>query len=423
MEIMEKDLGTPKVLHIVAGSLTGGAARGAYWLHLGLLELGVRSVVLNNARDGSTGVEVHSLAATPIKKLKFLWFAFLGRFFTFFYFNKKSRIFSTGFVGVDITKHPEYHDADVIHLHWVNGLLPVHILKKIKKPLVWTLRDMWPFTGGCHYSMDCEKYTTGCGGCPQLGSKNKFDLSRLVVWNKKRSIPNSVRVVGISNWLSTCAKKSSVFQDRTVQTIANNIDTQQFFPIDSNSAREALGLPKNKKILLIGARAITDFYKGLDLFLDALACLKNSDVHIVTFGKPGLFANKQTLHGFTELGYLNDVSMLRQAYSASDLFVAPSRMDAFGKTLAESMACGTPVVCFDATGTADIVAHLKTGYKAKAFDIYDMAKGIDWVLSLDEINQEILRAESRKRAVDYFDSRRIAQEYRMLYDEILKREA
>lgn len=419
---MEEKLGAPKVLHIVADSLTGGAARGAYWLHLGLLELGVHSVVLNNARDGSTGVEVHSLAATPIKKLKFLWFALLGRLFTFFYFKKKPRIFSTGFVGVDITKHPDYYDADVVHLHWVNGLLPTHILKKIKKPIVWTVRDMWPFTGGCHYSMDCEKYTNGCGGCPQLGSNNKFDLSRFIVWNKKRNIPKSVRVVGISNWLSACAKKSSVFRDMKVQTIANNIDTQQFFPIDKKSAREALGLPKNKKILLIGARAITDFYKGLDLFLEALTYLKNADVHIVTFGKPGLFANMQVVQDFTELGYLSDAAMLRQAYSASDLFVAPSRMDAFGKTLAEAMACGTPVVCFNATGTADIVAHLQTGYKAKAFDIRDMAEGMDWVLSLDEIRQEIVRVESRKRAVAHFDSRLIARQYQILYDEILQHE-
>lgn len=118
------------------------------------------------------------------------------------------------------------------------------------------------------------------------------------------------------------------------------------------------------------------------------------------------------------LGFLHDTVSLRLAYSASDVFVAPSLMDAFGKTLAESMCCHTPVVCFDATGPKDIVNHKLNGYLAKPFDTSDLATGINWVLS-DENRHKELCVKAREKAVACFDIEKVAGQYAELYREIL----
>lgn len=407
------------ILHLVAGNLSGGAARGAHWLHRGLRELGVESFMLNNSRMNLSDKAVTSLADTSLQKAKFLLLSRIGSLPKKFYPKRKPWIFNTGFDGVDFTHHPAYRSADIIHLHWINGLVAMRTLRKVKKPVVWTMRDMWPLTGGCHYTMDCERYILGCGGCPQLGSNFKWDLSSVVVSNKKESLPKDLRLVGISHWLSDCARNSAVFRGVQIQTISNNIDTSKFYPIETSVAREVLGLPHNKKIVLIGAQSVTDFYKGFDLFIDAMNELQQDDIQILIFGRVGHYEESALPNPMIKLGFLSDFISLRIAYSAADVFVAPSRMDAFGKTIVESMACGTPVVCFDSTGPADIVDHKVTGYKAKPFEVIDLANGINWVLTQNEVESKYLRLASRNRAVTDFDSEVIAAQYVELYKELL----
>ncbi len=120
---------------------------------------------------------------------------------------------------------------------------------------------------------------------------------------------------------------------------------------------------------------------------------------------------------YKNFGFVHDSVSLRLIYSAADVFVAPSVMDAFGKTIAESMACGTPVVCFDATGPKDIVSHKVDGYKAKPFDTTDMAKGIEWILKAPNYNE--LCQNAREKVVSKFDSSIVAKKYIDLYKEIL----
>lgn len=408
-----------KVVHLVAGELNGGAARGAYWLHQAQRAAGIDSILMTSGRDDLGDSSVISLAKTSWQKLKFMFLPRLGGLLKVFYKKRKNIIFNTGFEGVDFTKHPSYVAADIVHLHWINGLVSMQTLSKIGKPIVWTMRDMWPLTGGCHYALGCEQYHTGCGKCPQLGSQFEHDLSRLVVLNKRRSLNKRIRLIGISEWLSSCAKDSFVFSGYKVDTIANNIDTNQFFPVNRTNAREILGLPTNKKIILVGATSITDFYKGYDLFVESIKLLDLSDIHIVIFGKINTQALEKIGPQHTSLGYLADTITLRLTYSAADVFVAPSRMEAFGKTLVEAMACGTPVVCFDATGPKDIVTHQITGYKAKPFDPVDLAAGIRWAIEQPQDKFDQLCRQARQRAVDVFGSHVAADKYKKLYLELL----
>jgi len=409
-----------KILHLVAGDLSGGAARGAYWLHQAQREIGIDSMLVTSGRDNLGDDAVIALGAPNKSRVKFALLNRLGNLPTLLYRKRKPWIFNTGFAGIDFTKLPEYREADLIHLHWINGLVAMRTLRKVKKTIVWTMRDMWPLTGGCHYAIDCERYRTGCGGCPQLQSKGSSDLSRLVVANKRASFPKQLRVVGVSQWLSDCASNSQVFVTFPVQTISNNIDTQIFSPVDQQTARQILALPTHKKIILVGAQRVTDFYKGFGLFIEAMKRIQRDDIHVLTFGREAHHAMQFEDLAVTHLGFLSDALSLRLAYSAADLFVAPSLMDAFGKTLAESLSCGTPVVCFDATGPKDIVEHQKTGYKAQPFEVDDLAKGIEYILNLPREEYEQMRLDSRERAVTYFDSRVIAKQYKELYAEMLR---
>lgn len=408
-----------KILHVVAGGLSGGAGRGAYWLHRAQREIGIDSMLVTNGRESSGDASVIQLAATPAQRVKFSFLSRLGNLPVRFYPGRKPWIFNTGFAGVDFTKLPAYRQADLIHLHWINGLVAMRTLRKVEKSIVWTIRDMWPLTGGCHYAIDCHRYKVGCGRCPQLQSRQAWDLSRLVVANKQASLPRQLRIVGISHWLSDCASRSQLFANLPVQTISNNIDTRSFSPILPDVARQALCLPRDKRLILVGAQRVTNFNKGFDLFLKAMNEVNRQDVHVVTFGRNASVGLTSLDVGYTDLGFLSDTQTLRLVYAAADVFVAPSLMDAFGKTLAEAQACATPVVCFDATGPKDIVEHQVTGYKAQPFEPTDLGRGIQWVLDQSMARHGEMRSRSRERAVEHFDARVIARQYKALYQDML----
>ncbi len=408
-----------KVLHLVGGRLDRGAARGAYWLHRALLDLGVESAVLTNARDTLGDDTVTTVVDSLLSRARLGVRYKASRLPILAYPRRQATAFSTGLDGIDVTRYPAYQAADLIHMHWINSLVSVRSLKKVTKPLVWTLRDMWPMTGGCHHALDCDRFMDACGACPQLGATSERDLSQFVLRHKRAAVPGHTRVVGMSDWISERARRSALFRDSAVSTISNNVDTETFSPVDKHAARGALGLDIERRVLLVGALDITSVYKGFDLLLDALSRLPKDEIQVVTFGNSSDAIPVSLGLTVTSLGMLADNEILRRAYSAADVFVAPSRAESFGKTLAEAMACGTPVVCFDATGPRDIVDHRKTGYKATAFDPADLAHGIEWVLGHSPNAYAELCRNARERATSHFDSRVIAGQYSRLYRELL----
>ena len=412
-----------KVVHLVAGELNGGAARGAYWLHSALQRIGVQSTILCNAREVPGDSSIVSVGSSLSDRMKFSFAKRTGNMWVKLYPRRQDRMFNTGFGGRNVMSRPEIIGADVVHLHWINGLVRIRDLKRIEQPVIWTIRDMWPFTGGCHYSLDCDRYSTGCGKCPQLGSQRRNDLSRLVVRHKSNKLPAHLHVVGISHWLSECARQSEIFRGATVSTISNNIDVASFFPVDQARSREFLDLDRRERIILIGAKDVTHFYKGFGHFRKALDEVDKTNLRLLLFGNSGPQVSELLKVPVTDLGFVDDPEVLRSAYSAADVFVAPSLMDAFGKTLAEAMACGTPVVCFDSTGPKDIVAHRITGYCAEPYEAADLARGIQWILNLSQSDYEELSRNAVDRVTRLFDSLKIADQYLELYQHELRKTA
>ncbi len=209
-----------KVLHLIGGEFYGGAAKGAYLLHQGLIKLGVNSKVLTSSKETFNDETVESIIRSKKEKILNLIRSQLDYMPLYLYRNRQDHIFSNNLIGYDFTKHLLYEWADIINLHWVNGgFVRIKDISKISKPVVWTMRDMWPMTGGCHYTMDCNNYLTGCGKCPQLASDSKNDLSSWNIKRKQKHIPENVILIGISKWISECAKNSYLFSKHRVETL------------------------------------------------------------------------------------------------------------------------------------------------------------------------------------------------------------
>ncbi len=415
----QNDNSSISVLHIVAGDLNGGAARGALWLHQGLLMCGVDSKLLINSSDTQNIPTVYSTVITKREKLINYFNIYLDKLPLKMYRKRQEMAFSTSLIGYDIKSHELYKSCNVVHLHWINkGFINIRHLSKVKKPIVWTMRDMWPMTGGCHVSMDCAKFVIGCGHCPQLGSSNKYDLSSYVFRRKKRFYSKNMKIVGISEWISERARESNIFNQYDIRTIYNNLNcTDDFYPLDKRIARKVLGLETRKKIILAEVQSINNIYKGFNKYLEALTKLKKEQYYLVFYGETDSELLDQLGYEYMNMGVLKDLISLRLVYSCADVFVAPSLYDAFCKTIAEAMACGTSVVCFNATGPKEIVDHKINGYLSKAYDPSDLANGIEWILNHKE--PEILSRQARKKAIENYDSYHIAQKYIELYKEII----
>jgi glycosyltransferase involved in cell wall biosynthesis len=318
---------------------------------------------------------------------------------------------------------------DIVHLHWINaGFVRIETLAKLNRPLVWTLHDMWPFTGGCHYSGECDRYTKSCGACPQLQSERERDLSRWV-WRRKLDAWRDIdlTVVSPSRWLADLAARSSLFSNTRIEIIPNGLDLQRYKPIDKKLAKQLLGLSPEKKALLFGAVGATgDRRKGFHLLQPALQKLAGLEtwrdrLESVVFGS-STPADPPDF-GFTTryLGRLDDDISLALLYAAADVFVAPSIQDNLPNTVMEALACGTPCVAFNIGGMAELIDHRENGYLAEPFESEDFCRGIRWVLEKTHSTDRLAR-RAREKAEREFSLESWSRNYSILYESLLDRE-
>lgn len=307
--------------------------------------------------------------------------------------------------------------ADIVHLNWVgDNFLPIGEVAKINAPIVWTLHDMWPFTGGCHTAYDCANYQSGCGNCPQLVNSSPHDISARVNRKKRRAWSNlPMTIVCPSRWLADCARSSAVFKGNAVDVIGYTFDPAVFKPIDQALARRAFNLPADKRLILFGAIGGTaDPHKGFRFLQEALGgMLPDSNVDLVTFG-----GEREVDLGLSlpchQVGVLQDEISLCLLYSACDVYVLPSLQENLPNTVIEALACGTPCVTFAGSGANDLVRHEQNGYLARLRDSDDLLAGINWALA-----QSWRRQELHDRIVERHNGQLICGQYRDLYASLL----
>jgi glycosyltransferase involved in cell wall biosynthesis len=311
-------------------------------------------------------------------------------------------------------------DVNVIHLHWINGeMISIKDLGAIQKPLVWTLHDMWAFSGAEHYSRT-SRWKDGYTQVNRPTDEAGFDLNRWTWSRKQKSWKRPIQIVTPSHWLANCVKNSALMRGWPVEVIPNPIDVDQWIPIDKKIAREKLKLPLGVPLILFGAiGGAADPRKGFDFLKSALQLLSSvrSDLELVVFGQE---APEQAMDlGFPihYLGHLSNEADMQMAYSAADVLVAPSIQEVFGQTASEAHACACPAVAFESTGLADVIEHQKTGYLARLGDVEDLAAGISWVLESTSKSTQ-LNTAARKRAVEKFSYPVVARQYQNIYSKV-----
>jgi glycosyltransferase involved in cell wall biosynthesis len=402
----------------------GGAARAAYRLHRALCATGVESTMLVQVKH--SGDPTVSGPPTRLGNLVNALRPALDLAPVLLYPNRNRRaVFYPGWLPDAVLDTVRKVAPDLIHLHWITGgFINVRSLPRLARPLVWTLHDMWPLSGGCHYDLGCGRHATGCGRCPVLGSGNGFDLSR-VGWKRKQRAYRSIdlTIVTPSRWLAEVARSSPLLGGFPIHVIPNGVDTDVYRPLARQTARELLRLPLGSKLILFGAAGGTnDPRKGFHYLSEALQLLARSgcaDCAAVVFGAsaPAVTPDFGMPVHFT--GEVADDLTLATIYSAADVFVAPSTQENLSNTVVEALACGTPCVAFDVGGMVDLIVSGENGDLAKAGDSHSLAACIQRVL---DGNTDRLREGARSSVLRRLAVTDVARRHAELYAEILKRQ-
>jgi glycosyltransferase involved in cell wall biosynthesis len=417
-----------KVLHLSFSDIFGGAALAAYRIHNSLIMNNINSKMWVNYKGSSDPTVYNSNKNNKTDRLNFFFSKLRNRLvsktISKLIKNNKEIFHSPAVLPSSWVSHINNSDADLINLHWINNeMLSIKDLSQIKKPLVWTLHDMWSFCGAEHYTND-SRWKEGYKENNRPNYESGFDLN-LWTWNRKKKYwQEPIQIISPSSWLAKCAQQSKLMNNWPVSQIAYPIDTEIYKPLEKNTARDKFNLPLDKSLILFGAFTGTKSRrKGFDLLLKCLHILKKNskakNLELIVFGQSDLKTLKDINFPIHYVGHLNDDLDLRALYSASDAMIIPSRLDNLPLTGVEAQACGTPVVGFNTGGLEDILEHHTTGYLAEAFNINDLANGIMWVLS-NHKNKEIVKS-TRERALKKFSPSIIAKQYYSIYEKVLKK--
>jgi glycosyltransferase involved in cell wall biosynthesis len=333
--------------------------------------------------------------------------------------------FSPAWLPDGLGKTIRSHQPDILHVHWTGeSFIRPETLRNVNVPVVWTLHDMAHFTGGCHYDDGCGRFRHGCGRCPMLGSTRQSDASQSALRRKRKSWKNLTKVVvGPSRWMAGMARESIIFGDARIEVIPNGIDLQVFRPVDKRFARDILCLPKDGLIVLFGAvGGGRDRRKGFPFLLQALQHLRAAHsplpIKLAIFGTTLLPAGLSGLGYETHvLGNIGDERALTLAYSAADLFVAPSLQDNLPNTVIEASACGVPTLAFNVGGLGDLIDDGSTGWLVPAGDATALAAALERALREEPLRQA-MGARAREKAEREFSADLQASRYLRLYQEL-----
>lgn len=389
-----------------------GAGTAAYRLHEALLRAGHESVmgVLYQKRPLSTALE------DPHAENELLTY-------THYILNADAStpcdILTTMSFGLSESAIADLAEPfDIINIHWANKLFPVygfHVLERMGKRVVLTLHDENMYTGGCHYTLGCRKFTHRCADCQRHKTLSGFALYEQEM--KAALMPRNAAVVAPSQWVARQAAESRVLSGRRIEVIQNGIDPELFCQRHRKEKRLKLGLREDEIALLFGSCSLSDERKGLGNLLRALKELERN--HHEVFQRLRLFCVGQSQGDFgdmrvTSLGYQEEEQAMAELYAAADMTVIPSVADNLPNVMLESLMCGTPVAAFDTGGMAETIENGRTGVLAAQGDPVALADGIAALASSCGAMRHHCRAFAKER----FSMERLANRYTALFESI-----
>jgi glycosyltransferase involved in cell wall biosynthesis len=422
-----------KVVHFNTFDVEGGAARAASRLHRALRGAGCDSelVVLQKRGD-----DPHTRRIVPSRwstELRTEGAAALNKALLFAL--RPDEAFSLDLRALSAPTRAlrdAARGADIVQLHWVRGLVSSVQLDALAaggRPIVWTLMDLAPMTGGCHYTHGCDRYTARCGRCPRIRSRRSWDASRRT-WRRRarhyRRAP--LTAVACNRWTAERARRSSLLAEVRCEIIPLPVDTETFRPLDRCLAREILGLPRDARLVFCGALDMAQARKGLRPLVEALGHLRHgaaaagAPIMLVTAGRQDFGAREALPFPHHHLGLLGDDRSLALAYQAADLFVSPSLEDAGPMMVSEALACGVPVAAFEVGSALDLVRPAETGALAPLGDAAALARAMAELLC-DSVRREAFGRQARALAERELAPGPVAARYLTLYRELLGGEA
>ncbi len=323
----------------------------------------------------------------------------------------------------DILLH-QLPSCDIINLHWIAGFVDYQsFFSAVPRsvPIFWTLHDMNALTGGCHFDDGCNRYETGCGACPQIGSSDSHDLSHQI-WQRKQSIfgrlePERLHIIANNRWMVNLVSRSPLLRTFPVTVVPSGVDTDVFAPRDPRSARDVLGIPQDARVILFAADSITNRRKGFALLDKALKGLRDfNNLLLISVGRGTPQVDTDIPH--LNLGHVGNGRLLSLIYSAADLYAIPSLQDNQPNTVLEAMACGTPVVGFDAGGIPDMVRPGITGLLAPVEDVTSLCRAIADLLKCSDTRMA-MGAACRQIVMKEYRREMQIRRYIELYEESL----
>lgn len=416
-----------RVLIINTSESTGGAAVAANRLMEALQRNGVKAKMLV-AEKQTDHVTVAELPHRWLHK----WHFIHERLTIFRHlFFKRQHLFDIDIAnsGSDITRLAEFREADIIHLNWINqGMLSLGSIRRIiksGKPVVWTMHDLWPATGICHYARNCGAFRTVCHNCRLLpGNGSASDLSHKV-WKRKKALyhASNIHFVTCSRWLENQARQSALLSGESITSIPNTIDTRVFCPSDKTKARLQTGLPETGRVVLFVSQKVTNERKGASYFIEAINRLADNDPQfkanttVAILGAEAEEIAGQLHTASCALGYIAGTQQIARVYNAADVYVLPSLEDNLPNTIMEAMACGVPSVGFRVGGIPEMIEHKRNGYVATFKDAADLAEGIRWIL--DDADQKELTANCLHKVAHNYSQQSVAMRYIEVYNELI----
>ena len=417
---------SPKVLHVSTYDANSGAGRAAHGLHTALRQLDVDSRMLVASSD------THDPAVTSLAnqvELRWRLAQRADRLIWELQQSPNTTWRSPAFFGALSAAAINRSSADIVNLHWVtNGFISIKEIGRIRKPIVWSMYDMWSFTGTEHYGVDVEhaRWLEGYSTRNRAPGESGIDID-LQAWRRKQKHFNQpMTLVPSSAWLEDRVSRSKLAQDKgwTVARIPHVVDTQTFAPMNRSAARSQFGLPNDSPIVLfLASGGVQDKRKGWDLLDAALGTLRDDfgvQAHVAIAGSVLSDFSMRSRTPAHILGSVNGNEQLRTLYAAADVVAVPSRDDTMPLTAMEAQACGIPVAAFNIGGLPDIIEHQSTGYLAIPFDQADLARGL---YSLMTRNDSSFSDKARDRAVSLWSSAVVARQYLDLYQGVLSARA
>ena len=310
-----------------------------------------------------------------------------------------------------------FRRADVVHYHIVHdgffSLSALPLLSRLK-PSVWTWHDLWPMTGHCIQPMECERWRTGCGECPDLARPlaMKVDKTRQAFGLKRRIVRNSpIDVVVASQWMLNMARESPIAAGTRLHHVPFGVDLKRFAPRDGTTARDSFGILPDR--VVVAVRGFLSPYKGIREFASALELIK-TPLCVLSMNDEGGFDRLIGRHQIIALDWTYDEDIIIDAYSAADFFVMPSTAEAFGLMAIVAMACGKPIVAFEGTALPEVTFAPEVGIAVPMRDIGSLANAVQHLV--DDVGDRLRRGRrAREIAEKHYSSDLYAGRLATLY--------